>query len=99
MTYQSRIEEMVGKHIAGFQQELTTAKHASGLLKYGSSMPYGYPPAVYHPMHFCKTPVVRQFIAKTGGLISNGVPRALRTQMIGNYILGTYNHGVCLACR
>ena len=99
MSYQSQIEEMVGNHVAEFQMELTMAKYAERLPTATSPMPNGYPFAVYHPQHIYKTPQVKNFIALTGGTLSNGVPRALCNLLVGDYLLGVYNHGGCVPFR
>ena len=90
MSYQKKIDEMVGTHVAEFQAELSLAKKLEGH-DYRPAMPYGYPLAVYRPMHICKTPQVKHFIARTGGKLSNGVPKVLRHELVGGYILGIYN--------
>lgn len=90
MSYETRIDELVGKHLAGFQQEVTTARKLSRVRKL-PPMPYGYPIRVYRPMHVCRLPQVRRFIARTGGMLSNGVPRVLRTEFDNEYPLGIYN--------
>ena len=94
MSYQKKIDEMVGKHVADFQMELTLARKMAGSNN-PPPMPYGYPIAVYRPLHVCKVPQVRRFIAHTGGKLSNGVPRILRTELVGEYILGIYNPHRC----
>ena len=92
MSYQKRIDEMVGKHVAEFEMERALARQLRGS-NGNAPMPYGYPTAVYHPMHVCKLAHVRRFIAKTGGTLSNGVPRVLRSEQLDGYILGVYNPG------
>jgi hypothetical protein len=91
MSYQKKIEEMVGEHVAIFQQEYSLAREMAGLTRKGPAMPYGYPLAVYRPIHFCKIPQVRHFIARTGGCLSNGVPRVLSMDFVDNHLLGIYN--------
>jgi hypothetical protein len=81
---------MVGKHVARFQAELSLAKKMASFLK-EPRMPYGYPMAVYHPLHICQVPQVRKFVARNGGLMSNGVPRVLRTEWVNGTLLGVYN--------
>jgi hypothetical protein len=54
-------------------------------------MPYGYPIAVYCPRHICQSPTVKRFIARTGGKLSNGVPKVLGMDLVNQYILGLYN--------
>ena len=89
--YRKKIDEMVGNHVAEFQQELTLAKNMRDTLSELPSMPYGYPRSVYRPMHFCRVPKISEFIAKTGGTLSNGVPRVISGEMVGGYMLGVYN--------
>ena len=90
MSYETRIDKMIGEHIADFQAELTLAKKLKQYLK-NPSMPYGYPIAVYKPMHICQVPQVKQFITHTGGKLSNNVPKVLSMEMIGEYPVGLYN--------
>ena len=92
MSYETKIDELVGKHLAAFQREVTLAKTLSTVRKL-PPMPYGYPVRVYRPMHICRIPQVRSFIAHTGGILSNGVPRVLRTEFANQYPLGIYNPG------
>ncbi len=97
MAYEKRIDEMVGQHVAQFQIELSLARQMHGLKgnRKVASMPYGYPVRVYRPRHICRVPQVRAFVARTGGKLSNGVPRVLRTEFLGDYILGVYNPTGC----
>lgn len=92
MSYQKRIDDMVGKHVAEFELERTLARQLKRSDR-TTPMPYGYPLAVYRPMHVCKLAHVKQFIAKTGGTLSNGVPRVLRAEWVGQNLLGVYNPG------
>jgi hypothetical protein len=78
-------------YVAEFQTELTLAKKMGDILDNTPRMPYGYPLQVYRPMHFCQMPKVKQFIAKTGGKLSNGVPKVLSGEVVGGYLLGIYN--------
>ena len=93
MSYETRIDEMVGKHVAGFQLELSLARQMNACARRSTTpdMPYGYPVAVYRPLHVCRVPEVKQFIRRTGGRLSNGVPRVLRMEFVGENILGIYN--------
>lgn len=90
MSYETKIDKMIGEHIAEYQAELTLAKKLKQCLA-SPAMPYGYPIAVYRPMHVCHVPQVRQFIHHTGGTLSNNVPRVLSMEMIGEYPVGIYN--------
>ena len=91
MSYETRVDELIGKHVAQFQDEMTLAKLMDHYRKKTPSMPYGYPIAVYRPLHVCPSPKVRQFVARTGGRLSNGVPRVLGMELVDQYALGSYN--------
>ncbi len=99
MSYGTRIEELIGKQVAEFQTELTLAKKlqqylANPSVGYGHPlMPYGYPMAVYHPMHVCHASKAKHLIVYSGGKLSNNVPRVLSMDVIGGYPLGIYNLG------
>ena len=90
MSYQKKIEEMVRTHVAEFQTKYTLAKKLEGH-EYRPAMPYGYPMSIYRPIHICKIPQVRRFIAHTGGMLGNGVPRVVSMELVGEYPLGVYN--------
>jgi len=90
MSYQKKIDDMVGKHVAEFQLECTLSRQLAQHVN-NTAMPYGYPIRVYRPMHICSRPKRRRFIACNGGILSNGVPKILRAQLINQYILGVYN--------
>ncbi len=94
MSYATKIDEMIGKHVAEFQAELTLAKKLEKYLEH-PSMPYGYPLAVYRPIHACQAPQVKHFITHTGGKLSNNVPKVLSMEIIGDYPLGIYNLDSC----
>ena len=98
MSYEKRIDEMVGHHLAEFQTELTLAQRLADRMQdedRAPVMPYGYPVRIYRPLHICRTPKVRQFIARHGGTLSNGVPRILGMELVGQYTLGVYNPNRC----
>ena len=90
MSYETKIDKMIGEHIAEYQAELTLAHKLKQFLK-NPSMPYGYPLAVYKPMHIRNVPQIRQFITHTGGRLSNNVPKVLSMEMVGEYPVGIYN--------
>ena len=50
MSYEVKIDEMVGKHVAAFHTELRLAANAAQMVSQ-TRMPYGYPVALYHPHH------------------------------------------------
>ena len=101
MSYESKIDELVGQYVAQFQNELALAKSLERLAKSLKSdkdmhaLPYGYPLGVYRPHHICRIPQVKHFIAKTGGRLSNGVPHVLSMELVNDYVLGLYNPGDC----
>jgi hypothetical protein len=101
MAYEKQVDELVGRHVCQFQLELSLARVMGQLdpnKRKVPAMPYGYPIAVYRPKHICRLPQVRAFVARSGGTQSNGVPRVLRTEFVGQYILGVYNPLHC-GCR
>jgi len=91
MSYATRVDEMVGKHVAEFQQELTLARVMHGCLKKPCPMPYGYPLRVWCPHHICRSPEVKRFTPRPIGRLSNGVPTILRLRLAGDYVLRLYN--------
>ncbi len=91
MSYESKMDEMVGTYVSEFQRALSLAKQFRDVQQ-GPYMPYGYPVAVYNPKHPCKTPAKRKrLLTKTGGCQSNGVPLILRMDLVGDNILGIHN--------
>ena len=91
MTYNTKIEELVGKHVAEFQWELSTAKKFQRPDP-EPRLPNGYPASAYHPGHrLIDQPHIQHFIAHTGGRLSNGVPRVLSMELVDEYPLGAYN--------
>jgi hypothetical protein len=91
MSYESRIDEMIGKHVKHFQDEITLAKIMEGYLTRSPAMRYGYPIAVYRPVHTCPSPQAKAFVARTGARLSNGVPKVLAMDIVDQYILGLYD--------
>lgn len=90
MSYATKIDEMIGQYVAEYQAELSLAKEIKECLD-KPIMPYGYPVAVYSPKHICKAPNIKDFISKTGGHLSNEVPRILGMEIVEDYPLGIYN--------
>lgn len=91
MSYQKKIEDMVGEHVAIFQTEISLARKMGEITRKYPAMPYGYPLDVYRPVHLCRVPQVRHYISRTGGCLSNGVPRVLSMEIVGKNVLGIYN--------
>ena len=91
MSYETRVDEMVGKHVAEFQHELSLARVMGGCLRKPCPMPYGYPLRVWCPHHICRSPSVKRFVPRVGARMSNGAPMPLRLRLFGDYVLGLYN--------
>lgn len=91
MSYETRVDEMIGKHVAHFQDEMTMAKFMEHHVPQTVPMPYGYPLAVYRPLHVCRSPQVKEFVARTGGKLSNGVPKVICMEIVNQNVLGVYN--------
>jgi len=89
MSYQKKIDDMVGAHVAEYQLKFTVAKELEGC-PYKPAMPYGYPLTVYKPMHTCLIPQPKPFHAHTGGALTNGVPRVLTMDLVSDYPLGVW---------
>ena len=90
MSYESRIDEMIGRHVAEFQAELSLARELDdSLVK--RTMPYGYPESVYRPFKGYALHEIKHFIEHTGGTLSNAVPRVLSMEIVRDYPLGIYN--------
>lgn len=95
MSYQCKIDGMVGGHSSQHQSEVLLRLKLSGLLHRSHAyMPYGYPRSVYHPRNLHNTPKTTHFEYKPGGILSNGVPKVLSGELIDGYLLGLYNPGV-----
>jgi hypothetical protein len=91
MTYENKVDELVSNFVAEFQRELITARNIEIYLD--NEIPKllnGYPAAVYHPKEKREPVTSTQFIARTGGHLSNGVPRVLSAKIIHDYPLGVY---------
>ena len=91
MSYEARVDEMVGQHVKIFQDELTLAKIMGAQAKTRSAMPYGYPIAVYCPLHICRFPRATKYVARNRDKMSNGVPKVLAMEIVNQYVLGSYN--------
>ena len=90
MSYEVRLDEMVGKHVAEFQTELSLAAKAARLVSQ-IAMPYGYPVALYHPHHAVLMPRYTALEKHDHGKLSNDVPWVLGMEVVGNYVIGLYN--------
>lgn len=95
MSYETKIDEMVGRHVAEFQQELSLARILRNCLKKTPAMPYGYPLRVWCPRHVCQSPRKKPFVPHGPHTLSNGVPWALRLSLVDDYVLGLYNPYRC----
>ena len=90
MSYAVKQDEMVGKHVAEFQAELTLAKSMKEFYK-KPPMPYGYPLRLYHPHHRVIIPKATKMEHKKHKRLSNKVPWVLGMDVVGSYIVGAYN--------
>lgn len=90
MSYEKKIDEMVAHYVALYQEEQSLAKEmADALAK--PVMVHGYLSRAYHPPRLCQLPGWRNFIRRTGGCLSNGVPWVLGTRLHNGSLLGIYN--------
>ncbi len=90
MSYTIKVDEMVGKHVAQFQQELSLTKTMRDCLEKTCPMPYGYPLRVWCPRHVCRSPQVKRFVPRVKGRLSNGIPAVLGLRLSDGYVLGLY---------
>ena len=90
MSYELRIDEMVGKHVAEFQDELTLAARIARIEKV-PAMPYGYPTRLYHPHHIVFRPIQTKYESHEHGRLSNDVPWVLGMEVVDSYAVGLYN--------
>ena len=91
MSYATKVDEMVGKHVAQFQQEQSIAKTMRDCLEKPCPMPYGYPLRVWCPRHVCRSPQAKRFVPRDRGRLSNGIPPILSLRLSDGYVLGLYN--------
>jgi len=96
MSYQTKIDQMVGKHVAEFQTEISAAKKLqenefASPNEFASSMVFGYPAGVYHPTAVVERPHVSRTLSSPPGKMSNGVPWLLSLDLVNQYTLGLYN--------
>ena len=90
MLYEVKKDEMVGKHVAEFQAELTLAKSMEGFFE-KPAMPYGYPVKLYHPHHIVRIPRATQMVHCVHHKLSNDVPWVLGMEVVDSYAVGVYN--------
>ena len=90
MSYQTKIDQMIAKHIAEFELEMSVAKQLQEC-KFAPPLPHGYPLSVYHPKIERKVPTANRNLPKPTGKISNGVPWILGLDLVDQYTLGLYN--------
>jgi hypothetical protein len=90
MPYQTKIDQMIGKHVAHFQVEISAAKKLQKC-ELHSPMVYGYPAGVYHPTAKIERTPVSRILSNPAGKMSNGVPWLLSLDLANEYALGLYN--------
>ncbi len=90
MSYEIKKDEMIGKHVAEYQAELSLAKKLEGVVDQ-PRMPYGYPVTLYHPYHRVNRPrqVARQ--PHDHERLSNDVPWVLSMELVEDNVVGVYN--------
>jgi len=90
MSYEVKKDEMVGKHVAEFQAELSLAKKMRDMGQ-KPPMPYGYPTQLYHPYHRVVRPKKTEHEHHEHQSLSNHVPWVLSMEVVDNYTIGVYN--------
>ncbi len=90
MSYETRIDEMVGKHVADFQTEISAAKKLQEN-KAASQLWFGFAAGVYRRSASAHLPRVSRRLVHPVGKMSNGVPWLLSLNLVGQYTLGLYN--------
>ena len=94
MSYETSIDQMVGKHVADIQTELSAAKKLQEL-KTASRLWYGYAAGVYRRNVGKRLPQVSRKPVHPVGKMSNGVPWLLSLDLVNQYALGLYNPVRC----
>lgn len=93
MSYEKKVDEMIAKYIALYQEEQSLAREmATAMAK--PIMVHGYLARTYNPPHPDQLPPMRHFTGRKGGRLSNGVPRALSAKLHNGSLLGIYNPGL-----
>ena len=98
MTYDTRVDELVGAYVAEFQKEILLADELKSYQN-DLALPGGYPERVFNPTTI-PSPPVRQFVARSGGKLSNCVPWVVSMELVDGYPLGVYSqtaYGSCCA--
>jgi hypothetical protein len=90
MSYETRIDQMIGKHVADFQTEISAAKKMQEI-KAASRLWYGYAAGVYRQRASARLPQVSRRFVHPVGKMSNGVPWLLSLNLADQYALGLYN--------
>jgi hypothetical protein len=90
MSYEVKKDEMVGKYVAEFQEELTLARKLRAEIS-GPRMPYGYPTALYHPHHAVLLPRATTAVRREHSTLSNEVPWAVSMEVVNANVIGVYN--------
>ncbi len=90
MSYETRKDEMIGTHVAQFQNELSLAKSLEACER-APVMPYGYPVRLYHPYHIVKSPRYTPMCHHQHDRLSNNVPWVLGMELVDNNVIGVYN--------
>jgi hypothetical protein len=92
MSYESKLDQMIGERVAEYQEEQRLKRKLAAYLDETIiPMCEGYPCSVYHPKSSPHETQTRLFVFKPGGTLSNGVPKVLSGDLVGGYPLGVYN--------
>ena len=90
MSYETRIDQMVGKHVSDFQTEISAAKKLQED-KATSQLWYGYAAGVYRRNAGTRLLQASRRLVHPVGKMSNGVPWLLSLNLVDQYALGVYN--------
>lgn len=92
MSYESRLDQLIGERIAEYEDEQLLQRRLASYLGHPAiPMCLGYPCSVYHPKAISHQPEATSIIVHPEGVLSNGVPKILSGDMVGGYPLGVYN--------
>lgn len=90
MSYETRIDKMVGKHVADFQTEISAANKLQEI-RAVPQLWYGYAAGVYRRKASASLPRMSRKFVHPVGKMSNGVPWLLSMNLVDQHVLGLYN--------
>lgn len=91
MSYATRVDDWVGKHVALFQRELSLAKTMSDCPEKTCPMPDGYPLRVWCLCYVRRSPRAKRFVVRVRGRLRNGIPPILSPRLSDGYLLGLHS--------